>query len=124
MALRSGRACRHLHFLHAANFDGRLGTPVGQYVVHYADQRPPENVPIVYGEDLLNWWTQDNEPIKPKAARLAWLGTSPASDASTTGVRLFKMTWNNPFPDAEVLSIDFISCMNDPAPFLVALTAD
>jgi len=49
--------------------------------------------------------------------RLRW------GNGTTVGVRLFKTTWTTPPPDVLVESIDFASSMADPAPFLIAITA-
>jgi hypothetical protein len=38
--------------------------------------------------------------------------------------RLYHRSWENPRPDVEVLSIDFVSRMTRSGPFLVALTVD
>jgi hypothetical protein len=34
------------------------------------------------------------------------------------------MTWNNPRPEVEISSIDFISYMTESAPFLIAVTVE
>jgi hypothetical protein len=39
-------------------------------------------------------------------------------------LRLYKTTWDNPLADLEIISIDFVSNMAAPAPFLIAITAE
>ena len=37
---------------------------------------------------------------------------------------LFRTSWDNPLPDVELKSIDFVSGMADPAPFLIAISVE
>ena len=39
-------------------------------------------------------------------------------------LRLFTTTWENPYPETQVFSIDYISAMEDAAPFLIAIAAE
>jgi hypothetical protein len=39
-------------------------------------------------------------------------------------VRLFETTWTNIIPNAELESIDFVSKLSQPAPFLLAITIE
>lgn len=49
-----GQPCREIHVLHATGSGAEDGTPVGGYVLHYADGTRHE-LPIVYGFDLRDW---------------------------------------------------------------------
>ena len=113
---------RRLHFLQAVtdrlDLPATDGTPVGRYVVHYTDGTTQE-IPLVYGSDLRNFWVLPNEPLEASNAQLAWTGKNQLSD-----LRLFHFTWPNPRPDVEVASIDFVSAMAQSAPFLIALTVE
>jgi hypothetical protein len=95
------------------------GNQVGSYVIHFTSNPAPLVLPLFYGRDLRDWHVSPNEP-PPGELALAWMDQRARSGP----VRLFKTTWVNPAPDNEVESIDFISTMSNPAPFLVAITAD
>ena len=114
--------CRRLHFLHAACNAGLLedGLEIGQYVVHLADGNQYQ-IPLVLGRELVDWHIQRR---KNEAYVTAWEGENPASRRLGKKIRLFKTTWENPRPEAEVRTIDFMAAHPGPCPFLVALTAE
>ena len=65
----------------------------------------------------------------PKTEReggiIAWEGPQERwKDRPGYGVRLYKMTWKNPHPDRVIKAIDFVSTMEDSAPFLLAITLE
>jgi hypothetical protein len=55
---------------------------------------------------------------------VAWIGSHAAARLHGLQTRLIKYTWENELPDAEITSIDFVSAVENPAPFLVAITVD
>ncbi len=116
------QTCRRLHFLHAAiNARVRKGTQIGIYLVHYADGQQQE-IPIVVGKDLADWWKPPNEP---KAASVeVWEGTNEASREEGWTIRLFKTAWENPLDEIAVKSIDFLAADFIASPFLVAITVE
>jgi hypothetical protein len=116
-----GQPARRVHFLHAAGWSSPLGTVIGRYVAHYADGRTRE-IPIVYGEDVRDWWTQPNE-VGLGTAEPVWSGPNTVSSSGPT-VALYMTTWLNPLPDLAIESIDYHSAMEEAAPFLVAITLD
>lgn len=118
------RQCRRLHFLHAAILasGAKAGDELGSYIFHYVDGRQVE-LPIITGKDLADWWSQPNEP--DASSVIAWRGDNPAVRASGGSVRLFKTTWENPYPDVPLRQFDFTSDKPTPGqPFLVAVTAE
>jgi WD40 repeat protein/tetratricopeptide (TPR) repeat protein/predicted Ser/Thr protein kinase len=119
--LSVGRRCRALHFLHASIWAYALpsGTRIGAYLVRYSDGLR-EEIPIVHGEDLLEWQVLSDPVEELKRARVAWTGKLPHGRP----VRLFKRTWENPRPDATIASFDFLSEMTDAAPFLIAVSVE
>lgn len=82
-------------------------------MLHYTDGATAE-LPIVFGEDTGDF---ANGGV-PTRGEVAWSG----GDAGT--VRLFLRTYDNPRPEAEIATLDFISTRADAAPFLVALTLE
>jgi hypothetical protein len=108
------RACRRLHFLHAAMDTRDIGIPdspdywqIGSYVIHYSDGRQEEF---------------RNEEKSPFA--VVWSGRNPWSRPQIRTIRLFKSTWENPDPAVIIRSIDFVTTGPAPARFLVAVTAE
>jgi hypothetical protein len=117
--------CQKLHFLHACAFgnsDDNEGHEIGYYVVHFADKKDA-NIPIIFSRDVRDWWrSRPNEGAGEDGLTVAWTGTNPA--AGNKQVRLFTTAWVNPSPDVQIDTIDFVSHMDGPAPFVVAITAD
>lgn len=113
---------RKLHFLHGTAWSAEEGTKIGEYVLHYANGRT-QSVPIVYQQHVRDWWVQEGDPI-PTDADVAWTGENEASHKLGYNVQLHKYTVNNPFPDTEIETIDFVSEMTESAPFLIALTIE
>jgi hypothetical protein len=116
--------CRRLHFRHAAigAAGARPGDELGSYAVQYVDGREIQ-IPIVFGKDLSDWWSQDNEQNLKFV--IAWEGNTPEARKYHHSIRLFKSTWENPHPDVPLRQFDFVA--HKPArgaPFLVALTAE
>jgi WD40 repeat protein len=121
--IRVRQKCRRLHFLHGASWQDAPGARIGNYRIRYADGQV-EDLPIVYGHDVYDWW-QVKQNVTDPHSKVAWRGGNPASRGAGLGVILFELTWQNPRPDVEVLSVDFESAMRQgSAPFLLALTAE
>lgn len=119
------RKCQRVHFLHAAGF-GTLadeGKQLGTYVVHYTTHQMRLELPIRYGLEVRNWRSLAGEPAAPAELTAAWEGKSGAGESAQT-IRLFLTTWVNVAPEVEIESIDYVSEMARPAPFLVAITVE
>ncbi len=84
---------------------------------HYADGSERE-IPIVKGEYLPDWIAVSKEDLK--RATMAWSGENPAKRET----RVYKSTWENPLPDVETKSIDYLSKMTVASPFLIAITTE
>ena len=117
------QSCQRLHFLHATGRPTAAGNVIGKYLVHYANGTIL-TIPIVYGYALRDWWVKEGEPPAPKGLELAWSGSNAEAAANGTTIRLFKWTWENPLPEIEIRSLDFVSALTGCAPFLVAVTAE
>jgi len=113
--IRIGGIRRRLHFHHGTFRSVPDGTLVGNYRVHYANGEQRE-LPLIYGRDLRDPF--DGLPIDNGTALV--LGPNPAG----LFVRVFCRAWDNPLPDVEITSLDFLSSMSEAAPFLVAITAE
>ncbi len=118
--IRLDRACRSLHVLHAVRGTELDRTRIGRYVFHYVDGSERE-WPIIYGENVRDFKTRENEPVAPDELVEAWSGLT--SGPRSPRLRLFASHWKNPRPGAEIASMDFESEMTGCEPFLVAVTA-
>jgi hypothetical protein len=116
------RTVAKLHFLHATGYRTEDDTVIGKYVAHY-DDNTKEEIEIVYGKDVRDWW---NYPCAPGVSRgkVIWKGENEASKGFNATLQLFLMTWENPHPRKKVTSIDFLSTQTEAAPFCVAITAE
>ena len=110
-----------LQFLHSTGWSAADGTPVATYVIHMANGKSHEFT-VNYGDQLLDWVAWQPNP-KERDTVVAWSGTSPATGGQTT-LNVFKTEWVNPEPDQPITRIDYIASNNDPAPFLIAITAE
>jgi hypothetical protein len=125
--------CQKLHILQGTEFGGvgeeghpffiKDATAIGHYLIHYADGATKE-VPIVYGEDVRDWWNWDQSK-KVTRGHLAWTGKTDNSEENNVTIRLYVTTWVNPKPDIKVEKIDFISnFLTAASPFCIAITAE
>ena len=129
----SRRAATKLHFLHATAFGGfeqagpqfftEDGTLVGEYTIHFED-KSFEVMPLVYGEDVRDWWNWDKDK-ETRRAKVAWRGSNNIADRFEVKLRLFLSTWKNPKPDAPISHIEYRSTkMSAAAPFCLAITGE
>jgi hypothetical protein len=128
--IRVGKAFARLHLLHATQFGSGLGiiqddTPIAKYEVHY-EGGGTETIPVVYGQDVRNWWYSDSEKGVTRG-KVAWTGENGATK-DTMGrrrIRLYLGTWENPHPTTRVERIDYVKVGDTPAaPFCVAMTLE
>jgi hypothetical protein len=115
---------RRLRFLHGAVWSAVFGTHIGQYRIHYANGEP-RDVKLIFGRNTRDWWFAPPTPpqLAPSAA-VAWEGSNAASRELGMAIRLYQFVWENPRPETEITTIDFISAMERPAPFLVGITVE
>ena len=106
-----------LHFLHAGGFGGNIprSTPIGKYVVHFAD-KSTEEIEIVYGKDVVDWWVQPGVS-DPTRGKVAWEGQNAFS-----AIKLFLTTWENPNPGKRIATLDYVA--TEGTPFCVAISAE
>ena len=121
-----------LHLLHATGFGAfgnsgdplyiNDGTAIAKYVVKYEDNSQ-EIIPIVYGEDVRDWFNHDqSKPVT--RGKVAWEGENEFAKNFGATLRLYRTEWKNPKPDKKVVSIDFAREGDSvAAPFCVAMTA-
>jgi eukaryotic-like serine/threonine-protein kinase len=117
----AGLRCRRIHFIQSAGWALGVATGVeaARVVVHYADGGEAI-IPVVVGEDVDEWWeTADHRPT-PKRTTLAWRSKM----GNGVNCLLYHRVWENPRPDVEVKSLDFVASGASPAPFWIGITAE
>jgi beta-galactosidase len=121
-AIPVGQKCSRLYFLHATGWSVPEGTQIANFVVHYADGRR-RFIPVLFGQDVDDWFGPVNGKSDHRNAVIAWEET-PSHRENARVHRLFKSTWVNPLPEAEITAIDYVSFMTDAAPFLIAISVE
>jgi hypothetical protein len=134
-AIRVNKPLTRLHILHATGYGGGPNAPggawfveddtlIGEYRVHYED-KTSETIPIVYGKDVRDWWSREDEPA-PSRSKVAWTGDNELAKQYDCRLRLYLTTWENPHPEKRVISIDYLSRKEETAaaPFCVAMTVE
>ncbi|MBN1580763.1 MAG: hypothetical protein JXA89_08670 [Anaerolineae bacterium] len=116
------RAGRRLHFLQACFWNTDEGAKLGEYVIHYADGQT-RTAPILYGQNIMDWWVRPGGGQLTEAETV-WRGTNPATSSMGLTTHLIKYTWENPLPEVEISTIDFVSDLIEAGPFLVAITVE
>ncbi len=114
-----GRKASKLGFLHGCGWASERGTVVAKYVVHYANGESRE-IPVTYGEDVRDWWS--NDPDSGGSLKPAWSGENTAISGGPPK-SIYVKIWENPLPDVEIRAVDYVSTQSNSAPFLIALTA-
>ncbi len=98
------------------------GTLVGQFHLNFEDQTT-ETIPIVYGEDLRDWWDVEGKAVT--RSKVAWVGGIREARGEQARLRLYLSAWNNPQPDKKVVGIDYVSANATAAsPFCVGMTVE
>jgi len=123
--IRVDQEVRRLHLLLGATSAETEGTVVGSLVLHYADGNPVQ-LDLVYGRDVRDWWWDPHGTAAEDTdrGRVVWTGRNPPADFAMRSLRLYVTSRENPFPEAEIASIDFVSAMSGSALFLIALTVE
>jgi tetratricopeptide (TPR) repeat protein len=123
--IQAGTRFQRLHLLHAVGWGADSwvedGTTVGKVILRYADGSLAE-LDIVKGEHVRDWFDRD-EPPTPHAT-IAWTLSTESFANSKFTRRLYATAWENPHPDRQVQSIDYVSTMTNSSPFCVAMTLE
>jgi hypothetical protein len=131
--IKIDQAATRIRFLHGTGYGSygepgattyvKDGTPIGEYVVHFADETKL-SIPIVYGEDVRDWWNWD-KPFEVTRGKVAWSGQNLFSREQGQNIYLYLGTWENPKPDVNITKIDYVSTATTAAaPFCLAITLE
>jgi hypothetical protein len=148
-----GQKCQYLYVLHGASFvrtpvpaepdeNGFVpvlpvyettNLPIARLVLHYADGGESD-LEIISRRDLLDVWGPVCTTQVPIAERcpsspdteLAWIRSETPAEKSEklNSVRIYRTRFENPRPDTEILTIDYVSTRTEAAPFLLGLTIE
>lgn len=120
--IKVDQKAKRLHFLHSTGWSAGDGTPVATFVMRMANGHTHEFT-LEYGVHVLDWVAWQPQPKDRENSSVAWAGTSAATGGQAT-IHLFRTQWTNPDPGETIASIDYVGSNLDPAPFLVAITAE
>jgi hypothetical protein len=126
--IKLGQKAKRFHLLHGAGgvYD-KDGAIIARLVIHYADSSVRE-LDIKTGEHVRDWWGDPAQRVTAPNSELAWHGTNPATlkygGANPGSLRIYKTTFVNPEPGLMVKSLDYLSTMQNSAPFLIGLTLE
>lgn len=81
------------------------GTPLFAYIIHYEDGTQVE-IPVRWQTDIDNWYRQLESPSD---APLAWQIKVASRKEPTEAVCLYACTWDNPFPQKAIRSVDMVN---------------
>jgi RNA polymerase sigma factor (sigma-70 family) len=128
-----GKECVKVHILHATGYgNGPPGssihipddTQIAEYKVRYEDGKT-ESIPVVYGQDVRDWWFDEGESKGVTRGKVVWTGDNEAAKGLERRLRLYLTTWVNPHPGKKIASIDYLRTGDSvAAPFCVAITLE
>ncbi len=118
---------RHIHVLHTGDHGA---SPTGNYiwrlVLHYEDGES-ERFDFAYGVHLRNYWRRGDDgqrtPTDPDSS-IAWVGTSAESDRTGAELVVSRTTLENPRPNVEVTSAEFVSLLGESSAYVLAVTVN
>ena len=79
------------------------------------------SIPLVLDQNIADW--TPGRPL-PASLAIAWEGLNESARSLGQKKRLYRFTWINPRPEAEILTLDFSWAAAQTEPFLVAVTAE
>ena len=109
-----------VNFLQACAFDSPIGKKLHGCFVNYPNGEK-ETILVLYGVNVMDWWERKEEGTVTGAIA-AWYGSNAASRRFGLRTRVIMYSWNNPHPDWEIVSLDWVSSLENSAPMLFAIT--
>jgi uncharacterized GH25 family protein len=102
----------------------KAGEKFADVILHYADGSISSNA-VIYNVHLRDWWRfpyEEPTQLPNVLTKVAWKG--PSASIKGHSLRLYRITFINPYPEKVIRSIEFASAMTQPALFVCALTLD
>ena len=111
--------CVRWHAILGSTGNGAEGEVIGSLVLRYPDGGR-EELEIIYGRHVRHWRTDGDSRTDTDLARVAWEGPHAFWYFPDARLRIYHAVWDNPRPDQEIVSFDFVSKMTTTAaPFLI-----
>lgn len=79
---------------------------------------------VVYGRHVVNWWTTPAESPPAINTVSPWTGANERVRRQNGALHLYRTTWENPRPDAEIATLEFRSARTATGPFLLGITLE
>ena len=123
--IKVGGRGRVLHLLHATQMSVAPGTEVGAYVVHY-DDGSIERIPLVYGRDIVDWWSSQRPGLQDAPTGACCLDGIKRHDRAGPGIQDPSCCSDLDQPSSRQENRDPRRCLRQYAlrPFLVAATLE
>ena len=126
-----GHSFKKLHLLNGAfNIKTHaLHNPYATLILHYADGSKTA-LALAGGIQALRCVDaaipQELDMLKAPQTELGWMGSNPylKKHNPSASLHLYRTTFDNPKPEAQVTTVDYISSMITPGPFMVGLTVE
>jgi hypothetical protein len=124
--IKLGMRMRALHILHGTAGLRDDGTEIARLILHYANGEEHE-LAINYGEHARDWWAwkEGEDPHVGPGSELAWTGSNRYAKTKNVGLRIYRSTFLNPFPDKAIETIDYVRLPSTGlTPFMLGLTIE
>jgi len=126
-----GHPCKKLYLLHGAfNIDAPgAHMAFAKLILHYADGSNQE-LDLVGGTHALKCTAPAVPPylslLPIPQTELGWVGSDPYLESNDPGeaLHIYRTTMDNPNPGLSIVSLDYVSTMVHPAPFLAGITIE
>jgi WD40 repeat protein/predicted Ser/Thr protein kinase len=117
------RLVTRAHFLCGASDSGNQTKEIGRIAFRSADDQISER-PLWVGKDLMDWWYPLAESPHRRGMTVAWTGTNAVSLFNKHGLRLFRVTWENPRPEVPVDTLDLVAAPTRAELLFLAITLE
>lgn len=126
-----GHSGKKIHLFQGAfNINGPgAHNPYAKLVLHYADNTD-ETLELLGGVNALKCTAPAAPPnlsmIEAPKTELGWLGSDSYLEGADPGeaLHIYRTTLDNPKPDVIITSLDYVSSMVNPAPFMAGITIE
>lgn len=121
-----GSRARRLHLLHGALGCEDDGVPLAKLVLHFADGQT-HDVRLAYGvhaRHVLPPRFERTTELADPQSRQVWAQPIQGEDRAEAGLRLFATAVDNPRPEMEIRSVDWVSLFSRASPVLLGLTVE
>jgi hypothetical protein len=120
-----GRRAARIHLIHGAGYDAPDLTPIAAVRLNYANGEM-RKLFIRYGVHVRNWYAEVWEKratLQDSHSLVIWNGNTRANGTGTP-TRLFKTTFDNPFPNEQIENLDLLSMFARANSVILAITIE